>query len=66
MHCDTLWTGGFVVAVSGNRDNWMWNMSTHTKKAEYLAWGDGEPNNSGGLGEDAIMRLIKIIITISV
>ena len=49
-----MWTGGFVVAVSGNRDNWMWNMSTHTKRAEYLTWANGEPNNFGGTGEDAI------------
>ena len=48
-----MWTGGFV-AVSGNLDNWMWNMSTHTKRAEYLTWTDGEPNNFNGIGEDAI------------
>ena len=60
MNCDFLWTGGFAV-VSGSNDNWNWNMSTHTKPAQYLPWGNGEPNNYRGMKEDAILVDVKVM-----
>ena len=57
--CYYLRTGGYA-DVSGDNDNWSWNMTTFSKPATKTHWKNTEPNNNhDNKIEDMIMVIVN-------
>ena len=55
--CQKVVTGGYA-DVSGDNENWSWNMTTFTKPVTKYFWTGGEPNNFKGNIEDIIVAVV--------